>query len=456
MEKSFVQQEHNTGVLRFTFTKDEFSEAINWAYKRNAKRFTVPGFRKGKAPLAVVLSYYGEGVLYDEAVDHIIAPAYEEAVEEMNLSPVSQPDLDIEEIGLDKGFICSLTFDTEPIPVLGEYKGIVAVKPIVSVTDEDVEKEFERVRERNSRLVPVEDRAAEDGDTANIDFEGFKDDVAFEGGSGTNHDLVLGSGSFIPGFEEQIVGHLPGEEFDVNVTFPEDYGADELSGQDAVFTVKLNSLKRKELPAADDDFAMDVSEFDTLAEYKESLRKDLTETAETRANQTFENNVVRLVVDNAEIEIPHSMVHTEMEQMLRYQSQQMRAQGLELEQYLQFIGQTVEQYTHSLHEPAENQLKVQLVLKAVAKAEGLVLTDDEKDAEIATLASQAGLSEESVRRQFADTEFFFENALNQKAIRFLTEHAVPIDPVPADEAPEVAEENTEADEGITEAEETEE
>ncbi len=473
MQKSFAQQEHNTGVFSFEFTKEEFTEAVNWAFKRNAKRFNVPGFRKGKAPLAIVLSYYGESALYDEAVDHIIAPAYEEAVKEFAVSPVSQPELDIQEIGMDKGLTCTLTFDTEPVPVLGEYRGVEAVKPRVEISDEDVEKEFERVRERNSRLVPIEDRAAENDDTANIDFEGFLDGEAFEGGSGKEYDLVLGSGSFIPGFEEQIVGHMPGEEFDVLVTFPEDYNQEDLAGQDAVFKVKLNSLKHKELPEADDDFAMDVSEFDTLAEYKNSIREELTKDAEDRATKTFENNVIRKVADNAEIEIPHSMVHSEMEQILNYQRQQMRQQGIELEQYLQFVGQSVEQYTHSLHEPAEDQLKVQLVLKAVAQAEGLTLTDEDKDNEIALLASQTGLSEDEVRRQVGDNEMFFENALNTKAIRFLTEHAIAVDP-PENEEPldneelsddevlsddeELFEESAaaEADEPLTDQSETEE
>lgn len=428
MKKSFKQEENNVGVLSFEFTQEEFKEAMDWAYKRKSKQFTVPGFRQGKAPMSVALSYYGEGVLYDSAIDYIIAPAYEEAVKEFNVNPVSQPDIDIQEIGLDKGFVCSLTVDTEPVPELGEYIGVEAVKPEFEVSDDDVEREISRVQERNARMVPIEDRPAEEDDTANIDFTGFKDGEEFEGGSGESHDLVLGSGSFIPGFEEQVVGKNVGDEFDVNVTFPEDYNAEDLAGQDVVFKVKLNSLKKKELPELNDDFAMDVSEFDTFEEYKQSIREELEESAKERAQQSFENNVLEKVIENATLDIPHSMIHNEMDQLLRYQSSQMRAQGIELEQYLGFIGQTVEEYKHTLHEPAENNLRVSLILKAIVEKENISLTEEEKAEEIKNLASQTGLSEEEVKRQIGDNEAFFDNARNQKAIKFLTEHAKEISP----------------------------
>ncbi len=449
MEKSFEQQEHNTGVFSFRFTKEEFNEAMNKAFKRNAKRFNVPGFRKGKAPMPVALNYYGEAVLYDDAVDYLIAPAYQEAVKEFDVSPVSQPSLEIQEIGTAKGFACTLTVDTEPIPELGEYKGVEAEKPEVSIGEEDVEAELKRIQNRNARLVPVEDREAQDGDTANIDFEGFLNGEPFDGGKGENHDLELGSGSFIPGFEEQVEGHNAGDEFDVNVSFPEDYGAEELAGEDAVFKVKLNSIKRKELPELDDDFAMDVSEFDTFDEYKKSVEEDLNKQAEERAERTFEQNVLEKVVDNAEVEIPHSMIHQQMEQLLRYQSQQMRYQGIELEQYLQFIGQTVDQYMQSLHEPAENQIKVSLVLKAIAEAEDITLSDEEKDEEIKKLAKQTGLGEDEVRRQIGDSEAFYNNARDQKTIRFLKEEAVPVAPAEpeeeAEDSPEEADPETDQD-----------
>lgn len=444
MERNFEQQEKNTGVFSFSFTKEEFKEAMNWAFKRNAKRFNVPGFRKGKAPMPVVMNYYGEAVLYDDAVDHIIAPAYAEAVKEFNVSPVSQPSLDITEIGTAKGFVCTLTVDTEPIPELGEYLGLEAEKPEVKVDEEAVERELKRIQDRNARLVPVEDRAAEMGDTANIDFEGFLGDEAFDGGKGENHDLELGSGSFIPGFEEQVAGHNVDEEFDVKVTFPEDYGAEELAGQEAVFKVKINSLKRKELPELNDDFAMDVSEFDTLDEYKDSLRNNLLSEAEARADRSFEQNLLDKVVENASVDIPHSMIHNHMDQMLRYQRQQMRYQGIELEQYLQFIGQTLDQYMMTLHEPAERQLKISLVLKAIAEKEGISLTDEEKDEEIKTLAKQTGLAEDEVRRQIGDNEAFFEGARDQKTIRFLKDKAKPVPPAEKKEEDEPEAEDSEA------------
>lgn len=428
MKNSFRQEENNVGVFSFEFTSEEFKEAMNWAYKRRANQFNIPGFRKGKAPMSVALSYYGEGVLYDTAIDHIIAPAYEEAIAEHDVRPVSQPDIDIDEIGLDKGLICSLSFDLEPVPELGEYKGVDAIKPSFEVTDEEVERELVRVQERNSRLVPIEDRPAEEDDTANIDFTGYKDGEEFDGGKGEGHDLVLGSGSFIPGFEEQIVGKNVGDEFDVTVTFPEDYGAEDLAGQEAVFKVKLNSLKKKELPALDDDFAMDVSEFDTFEEYKKSVREELETAAENRANQSFENNVLEKVIENSKVDIPHSMIHNEMDQLLRYQSSQMRAQGIELEQYLGFIGQSIDEYKDTLHEPAEQNLRVQLILKAIVEKENIELSDDEKAEEVKNLATQTGLSEEEIERQIGGNDLFFENARNQKALKFLTEHANPIAP----------------------------
>lgn len=428
MKNSFRQEENNVGVFSFEFTSEEFKEAMNWAYKRRANQFNIPGFRKGKAPMSVALSYYGEGVLYDTAIDHIIAPAYEEAIAEHDVRPVSQPDIDIDEIGLDKGLICSLSFDLEPVPELGEYKGVDAIKPSFEVTDEEVERELVRVQERNSRLVPIEDRPAEEDDTANIDFTGYKDGEEFDGGKGEGHDLVLGSDSFIPGFEEQIVGKNVGDEFDVTVTFPEDYGAEDLAGQEAVFKVKLNSLKKKELPALDDDFAMDVSEFDTFEEYKKSVREELETAAENRANQSFENNVLEKVIENSKVDIPHSMIHNEMDQLLRYQSSQMRAQGIELEQYLGFIGQSIDEYKDTLHEPAEQNLRVQLILKAIVEKENIELSDDEKVEEVKNLATQTGLSEEEIERQIGGNDLFFENARNQKALKFLTEHANPIAP----------------------------
>jgi trigger factor len=446
VKKSFEQQENNVGVFSFEFTADEFKEAMNWAYKRRAKQFNVPGFRKGKAPMAIALSYYGEGVLYDTAIDHIIAPAYEEAVEEYDAKPVSQPEFDIVEIGMDKGLKCNLTVDTEPVPELGEYKGVEAVKPSAEVTDEDVDAELGRIQERNSRMVPVEDRAAEEDDTANIDYTGYVDGEEFEGGKAEGHDLVLGSGSFIPGFEDQIIGKNVGDSFDVNVTFPEEYHADDLAGKEAVFKVTLNSLKKKELPALDDDFAMDVSEFDTFAEYKDSVRKELEEAAENRAQSAFENNVLEKVVDNAKFDIPHSMIHNEMDQILRYQQQQMRSQGIELEQYLGFLGQNMDQYRMTLHEPAERNIRVQLVLAAIAEKENIALTDEEKQAEIKTLAEQTGLSEEEVERQIGGNSIFFENAKNEKTIHFLTDHAVAVD------EPEPTEEETAEDAATEEVE----
>ena len=426
MEKNFEQQEHNEGVINLTFTKDEFREGINWAFKKNANSFNIPGFRKGKAPLNVVLNYYGEGVLYDDAINYLVNKAYIEAIQEYEITPVSQPELTVNKVSMEEGLDVSLNFDTEPVAKLGEYKGVKAVRPKDSIDEVDINNEIERVQERNARLVPVEDRAAELGDTVNIDFEGFKDSVAFEGGKGESYDLELGSGSFIPGFEDQLVGAEAGSDVEVNVTFPENYGAEDLAGADAVFKVKVNSIKHKELPELDDDFAMDISEFDTFAEYKESVAGELEERAKSYADQEFENNVLQVVSNNIDVEIPESMIEHELDHIYGYQARQMRQQGFELEQYLEMLGQSTEDFKASLRPSAENQVKMRLALKAVIETEKLELTDEDKEAEITKLVEQTGLDEEAIKSQVEGNQAFLDNVLFNKAVKFLVDNAEPI------------------------------
>lgn len=453
METQFEQVGKNQAQLDFEFTVEEFKGAMEASFKKNAGRFDAPGFRKGKVPMGIALRYYGESTLYDDAIDYLFADAYGDAIDEYGIQPVSQPELSIEEIGLEKGMKVRMLVDTRPVPVLGQYKGVEAVKVDVEVSEEEVLQELKNEQDRNARLVPVVDRPAEEGDTTSIDFEGFMNDEPFEGGKGEDFDLELGSGSFIPGFEDQIVGHEAGDEFDVNITFPEDYGAEELAGEEAVFKVRLNNIKKRELPELDDEFAKDISEFDTIDEYKESIRERLITRKEHDAGHQFEDNVLNAIVDNVEIDIPHSMIHQQMDQMFNHQDQQMRQQGFSLSDYLGMMGQDESAYKDTLHEPAERQIAIALTLEAIGNAEGIELTDEEKDEEITRLAGQTGLTEEQVRQQIAGQEDqVMRNALDRKIIDFLTENARPVPPPAVEETDEDAvEEAVEVDENLESA-----
>lgn len=437
MERDFKQEEKNNGVLRLSFTVEEFSKALDEAFKHNVANFEIQGFRKGKAPKQIVLAHYGEGVLYDDAISYLVNPAYIEAIEELDINPVSQPELNIEKIGSKEGLDVVLSFDTEPEAILGEYKGVKAVKPKDTVDEEDVENEIKRVQDRNARLVPVEDEGAVEGDTVNIDFEGFKDGEAFDGGKGEGHDLELGSNSFIPGFEDQLIGAKAGDEVKVNVTFPEEYHAENLAGADAVFEVKVNSVKRKELPELDDDFAMDISEYDTFAEYKDSVSEELTKQVKEYSDREFENNVLKKVADNIEVEIPQSMIDHEVNHILEYQERQLQQQGISLELYLQFMGQDMEDFKKSIVPVAEDQIKTRLALKAVINAENLEVEDADLEAELESLAESTKLTVEQVKERIdmnPSTQKAFErDALTHKAIKFLVDNAEVISPEEAEE-----------------------
>lgn len=412
--------------LIVTISPEEFQKALQEAYKHSAKRFTVPGFRKGKAPYALAMRYYGEGVLYDEAIDLALNPAYREALEEHKLEPVARPEMDVLRIGGEEGLEVKLNITVAPEVELGEYKGLEAEKPSAEVSEEEVEAELTRVRERSGRMVPVSGRPAQNGDTAKIDFEGFMDGVAFEGGKAENYDLELGSGSFIPGFEDQIVGHNEGEEFDVNVNFPEQYGAADLAGKPAVFKVKLHSLKFKELPDLDDDFAKDVSEFDTLAEYKDSLRKKLEDAAEQRATHKYEDAVVAAAVENATVELPAVMVDQEVDSQLQRQSQSMSYQGIQLNQYLQYMGKTLEEYKKELRPAAEETVKTALVLEAIAKKEEIGVTEEDRKEEYERLALQFGMPAEEIAKRFAeDSRYIDDRIRGQKTVNWLVEKSKP-------------------------------
>lgn len=386
----------NQVELEFTVGAEEFNAVLAKVAARECKKITLPGFRKGKAPRGMVEKMYGEGVFFEDAVNELLPTAYAAAVEESGIEPVNSPEIDVVSLSKEEGVVVKAVVTVKPDVTLGKYKGLKAEKPANTVGDEQVNAEIERMAERTSRMVSKEG-AAEMGDTANINFEGFLDDVAFEGGKGENFDLILGSGQFIPGFEEQVVGHVAGDEFDVNVTFPAEYHAEELAGKPVVFKCRLNECKTKEMPVIDDDFAKDVSEYDTLDELKASILKELTERAEKSAEAEIENNLIDQVVDGMEAEIPECMISQRADEMVNEFSYRLQSQGLNLETYLQYTGNTMESFREQFNEQATKQVKVRLALEKIAQLENIEATEDDVNAEIKRIAEMYKMEEEQVR-----------------------------------------------------------
>ena len=415
--------EINKYELEVEVTPEEFNEAINTVYKRESKKMNIPGFRKGHAPRAFVEKYYGEEVFFEAAVDHLYRPLVMDAIEKSGLQVISLGDFKIDEIGKDKGVLCKLTVITKPEANIQGYKGIEVTKAPVTVTDEDVEQEISRVQDRNSRMVTVEDRAAENGDLVTIDFDGYVDGKQFDGGKAENYDLSLGAGQFIPGFEDQVVGHKAGEEIDVNVTFPEDYHAEELKGKPAVFKIKLHEIKKKELPTVDDEFVKDVSEFDTLEEYKNDIRDRLTKQREKAADADVENQLVEAIIDKVEATIPDEMVENEVDEIINSFAYRLQSQGLKLETYLKYTGQTTDDLRVQYKPQAERQVKVRLGLEKIAELENIQITEEETAAEFKRLAEAYGMPEESVKN-LVTAEGINADLKNQKAIDLVRENAV--------------------------------
>lgn len=371
------QVEKNLVKLTFEVSREKFEEGINASYKKNRSKFNIPGFRKGKVSKAIVEKYYTEAVFYDDAINYVLPEAYEAAVKEAELDSVAKPEIDVEEIKKGEPVVFTALVTTKPEVTLGTYKGIKIEKIENNVTDEDVDKEIDAARARNARVISIEDRAVQSGDIAVINFEGFCDGVAFEGGKGENYELEIGSNTFIPGFEDQVIGTEIGKEIDVNVTFPEEYHAPDLAGKPAVFKVTVNAIKVKELPEADDDFASEVSEFETFAEYKDSIKKKLEEQAQEKTKQDTENAVIEEVVKNAEVEIPKAMTEAQIDRMINDFAQRLQYQGMSVDMYLQYTGSTIEAMRESFREQAEKQCKVTLVIEAVMNKEGIDVTDEE-------------------------------------------------------------------------------
>ena len=396
--------EKNMAKLTVEVSAEDFKAAIKKAYNKTKNRFAIPGFRKGKASQAVIEKMYGEAVFYEDAADEAINASYAEAMKESGLDIVSRPEVTIEQIGKDQAFIYSALVAVKPEVTLGEYKGVEVEKADASVTAEDVEAELKRVQEQNARLLTIEDRPVADGDQTVIDFEGFVDGKGFEGGKAEDYPLTIGSHSFIDTFEEQLIGKNIGEECEVNVTFPTEYHAAELAGKPAMFKVTVKEIKAKELPVLDDEFASEVSDFDTLDEYKKDIEKKLQERKEKAAASQNEDRVVAKVVENATMEIPDRMVDAQVDNMLQDTARRMQSQGLSMDLYMKYTGMNVDQMKDQLRPDAVKRIQTRLVLEAVAKAENIEVSEEKIDEEIAKMAESYKMEADKLKSYMTDSD----------------------------------------------------
>ena len=418
--------EKNMAKLTVEVPAEEVEAALQNAYLKNRKQISVPGFRKGKVPRQMIEKMYGPEVFYDDAANALIQKAYPQAADECELEIVSRPTVDIVQLEKGKPFIFTAEVAVKPEVTLGQYKGIEVEKADTTATDEEVAAELDKEREANSRTITVEDRAVQDGDMTVIDFEGFVDGEAFEGGKGTDYPLTIGSGAFIPGFEEKLVGAEIGKEVEVDVTFPEEYHAKELAGKPAVFKCTVKAIKVKELPELDDDFAQDVSDFDTLEEYKADVRKKVEEKKAADAKAKKEDAVIEKIIEGAAMEIPDAMVETQAERMVDEFAQRLQMQGLTMEQYLQFTGGNVQALVEQSKPQALKRIQSRLVLEAVVAAENLTASDEELDAELGRMAEQYKMEVEKLKEMFAeeDLKSVREDLAIQKAVELVTDAAV--------------------------------
>ncbi len=421
----------NQVELEFTIEKEAFDKAVDAAYRKNVGKMNVPGFRKGKAPKAIIEKMYGKGVFYDDALNTLIPDAFEAALDEAGEKPVGQPEFDI--VSLEGDVVIKAAFPVKPEVTVKNYKGYAVERTVAPTTDEEVDAEIAQVRSRNSRTVDITDRPAADGDIAVIDYEGFVDGKPFEGGKGEKHNLTLGSGQFIPGFEAQIVGHNPGDEFDVVVTFPEDYHAKELAGKEATFKTVLHEIKFNELPALDDDFAKDVSEFDTFDEYKADVKAKITDRHVKAADAEVEEKLIDALIDNLEADIPEAMFVNETENQLRDYDNRLRMQGLDLGTYLKYTGLDLDKMREQFRPRAERQVKTRLALEKIAELENLTVTDEDTEAEIKKIADMYGLETDKVKEQVSP-DMLAEDIKVGKAVDIVKANAVI-----TDKAPEAAE-----------------
>ena len=396
--------EKNMAKLTVEVPAEEVEKALQAAYMKEKNKISIPGFRKGKVPRAMIEKMYGAAVFYEEAANILIQDNYAAAMEESKEDIVSRPTIDVVQIEAGKPFIFTAEVAVRPEVTLGKYKGVQVTKIDTTVTDEEVEAALEKEQQKNSRTVTVTDRPVANGDTAVIDFEGFVDGIAFEGGKGENHPLEIGSHSFIDTFEDQLVGHNTGDEVEVNVTFPEKYQAADLAGKPAVFKVKINEIKTKELPELNDEFASEVSEFDTLAEYKEDLRKHLEVEKENEAKRTKEDEALKKIIDKSTMELPEAMIDTQCENMINEFAQRIAQSGLSMEQYMQFSGMTIDGLKEQVRPEAETRIKSSLVLEQIAKEENIEVSEDEINAEVEKMAAQYGMEADKLKEYLGDAE----------------------------------------------------
>ena len=420
VEKS---ENKNEVKLEFTIEAKVFDEGIKKVFNKNAKYFNIPGFRKGKAPMNIVEKYYGAEIFYEDAFNEVVPAAYDEAIKAEKLDVVSRPDIDIKQIGKGKDLIFTATVSLKPEVKLGKYKGVAADKTVYEVSEEDIEKEINLMADRNSRMVTVEDRAAQMGDTAVIDFVGSVDGVEFEGGKAENHELQLGSNTFIPGFEDQVAGMKVDEVKDINVTFPEEYFSKDLAGKAAVFKVTLHEIKVKELPVIDDEFAKDVSEFDTLAELKADVKAKKEEQNALRSKSELEEAVVKAISEASEVDIPAGMIDVEVENMAQDMDRRLSYQGINLEQYLKMVGQTMDDFKKQNEPAAKDSIKYRLVLEAIAKDAKVEVSDEEVDAKIKELAETYGRKEDELKANTELVENIKESLKSEKVITMVVENA---------------------------------
>ena len=430
--------EKNMAKLTIEVSAEEFDAAIEQAYQKDKKKISLPGFRKGKAPRKMIEKMYGKGVFYEDAANIVIPKAYSEAAKECGEEIVSQPEISVTQIGAGQPFIFTAEVALKPAVTLGDYKGVEVEKTPVEVSEEEVDKEVDKERENNSRTIDVDDRAVEKGDMIKLNFEGFVDGTPFEGGKAEDYSLTIGSGSFIPGFEDQLIGAKIGEEVEVNVTFPEEYHAAELKGKPAVFKCTVNEIKVKELPEADDEFAKDVSEFDTLAEYKDDIRAKLLEKKTADAKREKQNKTVAKAVENATMEIPEAMITEQVRRMADDFARRLQSQGLSMDQYMQFTGLTMDALAQQMRPEALKRIQNSLVLEAIAKAENIEVSDEKVNEEIEKMAAAYKMEADKLKELIGDAEKeqMKSDLAIQAAVDMITDAAVEVEAAKEEEKTE--------------------
>jgi len=425
MSSEILKKENSVVTLKLTIDAQSFDKACKDAYNKNKTKFNVQGFRKGKAPMSIVEKFYGEGVFFEDAINSLFPEAFEAAVKEHNLDTVARPEIDVEEIGKGKNLVIMADVAVKPEITLGDYKNLTIEKPDSKVSDEEVEKEIEAMREQNARFVTVDNREVKEKDMLLIDFNGKVDGAEFDGGQAENYSIIVGSNTFIPGFEEQLVGMKLNEEKDVNVKFPEEYHAENLAGKDAVFTVKVNEIKEKELPELDDEFAKDVSEFDTLEDLKADAKAKLQKTKDEYADREIENNLVKMAAENATVEIPEAMIDNQVENMIYDFEYQLKYQGLDLENYLKFTNMNIEGLKEQMRPDAKSRVLNSLVIEAISKSENIESTEEDLEAELAKMAESYKMEVDKLKATLkpSDMDYIKDTVIARKTVEFIKTNA---------------------------------